>query len=227
MGGMNATPGQFGERIPSGRRAGADEAPAPDGGRPVLLHACCGPCASHCVPALKADGREPVVFFSNSNLDSREEYDRRLAAARKLADAEGVRLVADPYDPAAWERAVAGFEGEPEGGARCDRCFRHNLGRAAAAAAAGGFGAFSTSLTVSPHKNSRRVFAAGRAAAAETPGAPPFLEADFKKKDGFLDSVRRARALGLYRQSYCGCKYSKAAAAARAKKPVAPEGGFC
>ena len=184
---------------------------APD----VLLHVCCGPCASHCVPALKAAGRRPVAFFSNSNLDSREEYDRRLAAARRLADAEGVRLVADPYDPASWERAVAGFEDEPEGGARCDRCFRHNLGRAAAAAAEGGFAAFTTSLTVSPHKNSPRVFAAGSAAAAETPGAPPFLETDFKKKDGFLDSVRRAAALGLYRQSYCGCKYSKAAADAR------------
>ena len=185
------------------------------GSRDVLLHACCGPCASHCVPELKSRGREPVLFFSNSNLDSRGEYERRLAAARRLAEAEGVRLVADPYDPASWERAVAGFEGEAEGGARCDRCFRHNLGRAAAAAAEGGFSAFSTSLTVSPHKNSQRVFAAGRAAAAETPGAPPFLEADFKKKDGFLDSVRRAAALGLYRQSYCGCRFSKEAADAR------------
>ena len=188
--------------------------PAPtDRGGDVLLHACCGPCASHCVPALRALGREPVLFFSNSNLDSREEYEKRLAAARTLAAAEGARLVADPYDPASWERAVAGFEGEPEGGARCDRCFRHNLGRAAAMAAEAGFAAFSTSLTVSPHKSSPRVFAAGRAAAAETPGAPPFLEVDFKKKDGFLDSVRRARALGLYRQSYCGCRFSKRAAA--------------
>ena len=175
----------------------------------VLLHACCGPCASHCVPELRARGREPVVFFSNSNLDTREEYERRLAAARRLAEAEGARLVADPYDPASWERAVAGLEGEPEGGARCDRCFRHNLGRAAAMAAAAGVPAFTTSLTVSPHKSSPRVFAAGRAAAAETPGAPPFLEVDFKKRDGFLDSVRRARALGLYRQDYCGCRYSK------------------
>lgn len=188
--------------------------------RDVLLHVCCGPCASHCVPELKAAGRTPVLFFSNSNLDSREEYERRLAAAKRLAEAEGVRLVADPYDPAAWERAVAGLEGEPEGGARCDRCFRFNLGRAAAAAAAGGFAAFSTSLTVSPHKNSARVFAAGRDAAAGTPGAPPLLETDFKKKDGFLDSVRRARALGLYRQSYCGCRFSKAAAAARAASAI-------
>ena len=202
-------------------------APPARGGNAVLLHACCGPCASHCVPELKARGREPVVFFSNSNLDTREEYEKRLAAAKRLAEAEGVHLVADPYDPASWERAVAGFEGEPEGGARCDRCFRHNLGRAAAAAAAEGCAAFSTSLTVSPHKNSPRVFAAGRAAAAETPGAPPFLEIDFKKKDGFLDSVRRARELGLYRQSYCGCKYSKASADARAKKAVAPQAVFC
>ena len=195
---------------------GADS-PAPPRAEPpandVLLHACCGPCASHCVPELKARGRSPVVFFSNSNLDSREEYEKRLAAARRLAEAEGVRLVADPYDPASWERAVAGSEGEPEGGARCVRCFRHNLGRAAAMAAAEGFAAFSTSLTVSPHKNSPRVFAAGRAAAAETPGAPPFRDVDFEKKDGFLDSARRARALGLDRPSYSGCRFSKRAAA--------------
>ena len=193
---------------------GADS-PAPPRAEPpandVLLHACCGPCASHCVPELKARGRSPVVFFSNSNLDSREEYEKRLAAARRLAEAEGVRLVADPYDPASWERAVAGLEAEPEGGARCDRCFRHNLGRAAAKAAELGFEAFSTTLTVSPHKSSPRVFAAGREAAAARPGGPAFEARDFKKRDGFLDSVRLAKAYGLYRQDYCGCRFSRAA----------------
>ena len=184
---------------------------SPSAGGDVLLHACCGPCASHCVPELKARGHTPVVFFSNSNLDTREEYEKRLAAARRLADAEGVRLVADPYDPASWERAVAGFEGEPEGGARCDRCFRHNLARAAAKAAELGFEAFSTTLTVSPHKSSPRVFEAGREAAAARPGGPAFEARDFKKRDGFLDSVRLAKAYGLYRQDYCGCEFSLAA----------------
>ena len=182
----------------------------------ILLHACCGPCSTHCVRELREGGVEPVLFFSNSNIDTEEEFERRLAALRAFAEREGVEVLVDAYDPASWERAVAGFEGEPEGGARCDRCFRHNLGRAAAKAAELGFGAFSTTLTVSPHKSSPRVFAAGREAAAANPGGPAFEERDFKKRDGFLDSVRLARAYGLYRQDYCGCRFSRAARDARA-----------
>ena len=182
----------------------------------ILLHACCGPCSTHCVRELREGGVEPVLFYSNSNIDTEEEFERRLAALRAFAEREGVEVLVDAYDPASWERAVAGLEGEPEGGARCDRCFRHNLGRAAAAAAAEGCAAFSTSLTVSPHKPSPRVFAAGRDAAAANPGGPAFEERDFKKRDGFLDSVRLARAYGLYRQDYCGCRFSRAARDARA-----------
>ena len=182
----------------------------------ILLHACCGPCSTHCVRELREGGVEPVLFFSNSNIDTEEEFERRLAALRAFAEREGVEVLVDAYDPASWERAVAGLESEPEGGARCDRCFRHNLGRAAAKAAELGFGAFSTTLTVSPHKSSPRVFAAGRDAAAANPGGPAFEERDFKKRDGFLDSFRLARAYGLYRQDYCGCRFSRAARDARA-----------
>ena len=188
--------------------------PAPPRRR-ILLHACCGPCSTHCVRELRASGVEPVLFYSNSNIDTEEEFAKRLAALRAFAAAEGVEVVADAYDPASWERAVAGLEAEPEGGARCDRCFRHNLGRAAAKAAELGFEAFSTTLTVSPHKSSPRVFAAGREAAAESPGGPAFEARDFKKRDGFLDSVRLAKAYGLYRQDYCGCRFSRAARDAR------------
>ena len=193
--------------------------------RRILLHACCGPCSTHCVRALREAGREPVLFYSNSNIDTPEEWDKRLAALRTFADAEGVELVVDPWDGETWERSVAaGFEGEREGGKRCDRCFLHNLSRAAAAAASLGVESFSTTLTVSPHKSSPRVFAAGRAAAAAAapaPGGgagPVFEEFDFKKKGGFLESVALARRFGLYRQNYCGCRFSKAEAAARGDK---------
>jgi hypothetical protein len=189
---------------------------APPPRRRILLHACCGPCSTHCVRELRAAGVEPVLFYSNSNIDTEEEFGKRLAALRAFAAAEGVEVLADAYDPASWESAVAGLEGEPEGGARCDRCFRHNLARAAAKAAELGFEAFSTTLTVSPHKSSPRVFAAGREAAAARPGGPAFEERDFKKRDGFLDSVRLAKAYGLYRQDYCGCRFSRAARDARA-----------
>jgi len=184
-----------------------------------LLHTCCGPCASACAPVLRAAGDAVTLFFSNSNLDSFAEYERRLAAARTLADAEGVPLVADPYDHAAWLRQVAvGLEAEPERGARCAKCFRFNLARTAAYAAAHGFAGFTTSLTVSPHKPSPVVFAAGEAAAraqAEQTGAvaptPCFRAVDFKKKDGFLRSLRRSAELDLYRQDYCGCEFSRRA----------------
>ena len=185
----------------------------------VALHVCCGPCASACVPALHDHGNEVVLFFSNSNIDTEEEFEKRLANARKLAEAEGVEIVADAYDHADWlEKVAKGLEDAPEKGARCAKCFRYNLARAAAWAAEHGCEAFTTSLTVSPHKVSAMVFAAGEDAAWEASAkacggsaaaAPKFLPVDFKKKDGFLRSLRRAAELGLYRQSYCGCEFSR------------------
>lgn len=185
----------------------------------VLLHTCCGPCASACDLRLAEEGHEVTLFFSNCNVDTREEFDRRLAQAAKLGEADGVAVVADRYDHADWlENVARGFEDAPEKGARCARCFRYSLARAAAYAAAHGFDAFTTSLTVSPHKPTAMVFAAGRDAAwiastapcGGTSAAPAkFLETDFKKKDGFLRSTRRSRELGLYRQDYCGCEFSK------------------
>jgi len=145
------------------------------------------------------------MYFANSNIDTREEYEKRLAEARRLAAADGVELFAEPYDHEEWLREVAaGFEGEPEKGARCDRCFRYNLAKTAAFASANGCDGFATSLTVSPHKVSPRIFAAGRAA-----GGDAFLEIDFKKRDGFKESLRRSAELGLYRQNYCGCEFSR------------------
>ena len=151
-----------------------------------------------------------VLFFSNCNIDTREEFEKRLAEARKLGAAEGVEVVADDYDHADWlEQVAKGFESEPEKGARCARCFRYSLARVAAWAAANDCEAFTTSLTVSPHKVSPVVFAAGRDAELQTGGTVKFLECNFKKKDGFLLSLRRSAELGLYRQSYCGCEFSR------------------
>ena len=160
-----------------------------------------------------------ALFFSNSNIDTRDEFEKRLAAARRLAGADGVEMFVDEYNHADWlEKVAAGCEDEPEKGARCARCFRYSLERAARYAAEHGFEAFTTSLTVSPHKVSPMVFAAGMDAAwavstAECGGvsapAPQFLEVDFKKHDGFLLSLRRSAELELYRQGYCGCEFSR------------------
>lgn len=144
-----------------------------------------------------------TFFFSNSNLDTSEEFVRREAALRQLAAVDKLDVIVDEYRHQDWlERVARGFESEPERGARCTRCFRYNLARAATYAAEHGYDAFTTSLTVSPHKPTPVIFAVGSA-------FPQFLPVDFKKQDGFLCSVRRAKELGLYRQNYCGCEFSK------------------
>jgi Uncharacterized protein conserved in bacteria len=170
----------------------------------VLLHSCCGPCASHCLLALRDAGHEPVLFFSNSNIAPSEEFERRLAALRQLADATAAEVVVDPPDHARWlEEVAAGYEDCREGGARCARCFRFSLRRAAESLDRLGAEAFTTSLTVSPHKRSASVFEAGREV-----GGDRFLPVDFKKRDGFLHSIKLAEQYGLYRQNYCGCEFS-------------------
>ena len=168
----------------------------------VLLHVCCGPCASACVPRLQSEGHAVTMLFANSNIDTSEEFEKRKTEAARLAAIDGAEFAALPYDHAEWLREVAaGYEHEPEKGKRCARCFRYNLKKAADYAAAHGLDAFTTSLTVSPHKLSAMVFAAS--------DDPKFLKEDFKKKEGFKVSVRRTAELGLYRQSYCGCEFSK------------------
>ena len=178
--------------------------------RRVALHTCCGPCASACVPRLRGKGCDVTMVFANSNIDTKEEFDRRRAAAESLAKADGAEFVALEYDHDDWLREVAaGHESDPERSERCRRCFRYSLAKVAEYAARNGIGHFTTSLTVSPHKDSQTVFAAGREAAGD---GLRFLEEDFKKGDGFLLSVRRAKELGLYRQPYCGCEFSRTAA---------------
>ena len=174
----------------------------------TLLHACCGPCASACVPTLKDAGDDVTLLFANSNIDTREEFEKRLGEAAKLAAADGVPIEVLPYDHEEWLREVAaGHEHDPEKGERCARCFRYNMGKAAEYAKAHGFDAFTTSLTVSPHKVSPMIFSAAEEAAKSA--GSHFAPWNFKRGGGFGRSVARAKELGLYRQSYCGCEFSK------------------
>lgn len=167
----------------------------------ILLHTCCAICASACVERLRSEDIEPVMFFSNHNISPKEEYDKRLDAARKLADAWHVELIVDSYDHAGWLKAVEGLESEPERGKRCERCFAYSLARTAQYAEDNGFDAFTTTLTVSPHKVSRTIFEIGER-------FPAYEAWDFKKKDGFKRSNELSRELELYRQNYCGCEFS-------------------
>jgi predicted adenine nucleotide alpha hydrolase (AANH) superfamily ATPase len=179
----------------------------------LLVHVCCAPDALYVFGLLK-DDYEVTGFFSNPNIHPRAEYDLRLAEARKVALAAGLSLLEDEYDPEAWLALTAKFKDEPEKGRRCDVCYASRLRRTAERAAREGFDAFATVMSLSPWKKAAVMNRIGRQFAARSKIA--FLEADFKKKDGFKMSVDLSRAHGLYRQDYCGCVYSLEAARKRA-----------
>jgi predicted adenine nucleotide alpha hydrolase (AANH) superfamily ATPase len=178
----------------------------------ILIHVCCAPDALFVFGVLKED-YEVAGFFSNSNIHPREEYDLRLEEARKVARNYGLPLIEDDYDPDAWLLLTRKFKDEPEKGRRCDVCYAARLGRTAERAAREGFDAFATVMSLSPWKKASVMNRIGRQFAARH--GLFFLEADFKKKDGFKKSVDLSRAHGLYRQGYCGCLYSLAAAGKR------------
>lgn len=177
----------------------------------ILLHACCGVCAAHCVDLLLSQEHEVVLFYSNANIYPHEEFLRRLGGLETLARHYGVPLITDAPDHADWrERVACGFEAEPERGARCSRCFGYSLRRAANAMREYGCAGFTTTLTVSRYKPSKIIFEVGKRIDPEH-----FLEIDFKKKDGFKRTMEIAESLGIYRQCYCGCEFSLAAARER------------
>ncbi len=166
----------------------------------ILLHTCRGPCATASVERLLDDGWEVDLYYSNSNIDTLDEYRRRLDGVIKTADYFHVNWIEDEYLHSQWLSAVEGLESEPERGSRCGVCFEFSLARTAAAAA-GNYSGYSTTLTISPHKNSKLLFNIGHEYGN-------YLEWDFKKKDGFKRSIELSKELGLYRQQYCGCEFS-------------------
>ena len=176
----------------------------------LLLHTCCGPCATVCVERLLPD-YEVALLWYNPNLDSHEEHERRLEAARTVAEHFGVGMIEIPPDPTNWEQAVSifpGWETRAEGGPRCKVCLVVRIARTAREAAQRGFDHFDTSLSVSPHKDAGFIKRMLWAAAGDNP--PAETEAiDFRKQGGFLRSVELSRELGLYRQNYCGCRFSR------------------
>lgn len=174
--------------------------------RRLLLHVCCAPCATHPHRVLAGAGWAPALFFCNPNLHPREEHDRRLEEARRYAADRGLAILAPDPEFQAWEVAVRGLEDQPEGGARCAACIAFRLDRTARAAREGGFDAFATTLSVSPLKKAGPIDAAGLEAGRRH--GVEYLPADFKKKGGWPESVRLSKEHGLYRQDYCGCRFS-------------------
>jgi hypothetical protein len=172
----------------------------------LLLHTCCGPCAAHVIELLLQD-YDVTAYFYNPNIQPEEEYLKRLGAIEKYCSAKGIVLLKGSYESKKWMDMAVNLQDEPEGGKRCEACFSLRLNETARFARENSFTVYATTLTISPHKNATVVNNAGREAAKKS--GVQFLEADFKKGDGYRKSCELSKKLGLYRQSYCGCLYSK------------------
>jgi predicted adenine nucleotide alpha hydrolase (AANH) superfamily ATPase len=182
----------------------------------ILVHVCCAPDAAYVFGLLKED-YDVAGFFYNPNIHPAEEYRLRLADAQTVARDLGVPLLEGAYDEARWLALARKFRGEPEKGRRCDVCYAMRLERTAIAAAAGAFDSFTTVMSLSPWKKAAALNRIGRMFGRRH--AVAFLEADFKKKDGFRKSVALSKRANLYRQNYCGCIYSLRAARGRSSAP--------
>ncbi len=174
-------------------------------GKNILLHACCGPCSLGAIEPLIDDGAFVTLYFYNPCIID-GEYELRLEAIKFVAAHYGLDLIVPPHDYPHYKAFAAARAFDAEGGERCALCFTDRLTAAAEYAAANGFDAFSTTLTVSPHKNAKLIFSIADRL-SDAVGAP-FLARDFKKRDGFLRSTRLSRELGIYRQNFCGCEFS-------------------
>lgn len=188
----------------------------------LLLHACCGPCSLEPTRLLRAAGHDLTILYANSNIAPAEEYAHRLATLRAWAEDERLPVVEGAYDPERWE-AGPGRIGETQGDpvrreARCRACYRLRLEEAATYASQAGFDGVGTTLSVSPYQYTDVIRDELERAAAQAGVAAVFE--DFRP---FYDqATRRSRALGMYRQNYCGCRFSDAEAAAeRAERKAA------
>ena len=179
------------------------------GERPaLLLHACCAPCSSHTLTVLERYFRI-TLYFCNPNISPAEEYAFRLAELKRLVKEMGldIPVIEEEYDPAPFYELAKGLEDLPERGVRCRRCIEYRLRKAGAKAKELGCDYFTTTLTISPHKDCTFINECGGQVQEEC--GVHYLFSDFKKHDGYKHSIELSRQYDLYRQNYCGCVYSK------------------
>lgn len=176
----------------------------------LMLHACCAPCSSHTLLFLYGHF-DITVYFCNPNIAPEEEYLYRKSELKRLISELGldVAVIDEDYDPAPFYELAKGLEDLPERGERCRRCIAYRLRRTGEMARRNGCDYFTTTLTISPHKDCAYINECGRAIAEECGVA--YLFSDFKKHDGYKHSIELSRQYGLYRQNYCGCVYSRRA----------------
>jgi len=172
----------------------------------LFLHACCAPCSSYVTEYLR-EFFDITLFYFNPNTHPRAEYEKRLDALKKLAEHYSLEILEGEYCTQRFFAEAKGMEDLPEGGIRCEMCIGMRLEETAKIANEKGFDYFCSTLSISPHKNAPYINMVGEEL-VEKYGVK-FLPNDFKKRGGFLRSTELSRGLGLYRQDYCGCIYSK------------------
>ncbi len=173
----------------------------------ILLHSCCGPCSSYVIQYLSNWFDITVIYYNPNISPDREYFKRKEEQIRLINDLGKCKFLDCDYENEVFERAIRGAEDEPEGGKRCSRCFRIRLEKCAKVAKERGFDFFGSTLTVSPHKNAEVINMIGHSV-GEMYGVK-WLYSDFKKDNGYKESIELSKKYNLYRQNYCGCKYSE------------------
>lgn len=184
-------------------------------GSSLLLHACCAPCSSAVISRL-APYFALSIFYYNPNIDTEAEYKKRLQELDKLTfifnkrniSCHKIELIASPYTPLEFDQIAQGLQFCKEGGERCHLCYALRLAKTYEMAKTKHFNFFCSTLSVSPYKNAHILNEIGTSLVNPN-DETTFLPNDFKKRDGYLTSIRLSREFQLYRQDYCGCIYSK------------------
>lgn len=176
----------------------------------LLIHSCCAPCSSYVLEYL-SDYFDITVLYYNPNIFPKEEYEYRISEQKKLIEKLPVKhpisFIGTEYTPSDFHDNIKGLEKEPEGGKRCEECFKIRLSYTARLAKEKKFDYFVTTLSISPLKNSKLLNTIGKEIEEEY--GVKYLLSDFKKKNGYKRSVELSKIYELYRQDYCGCVYSK------------------
>ena len=176
----------------------------------LLLHSCCAPCSSYVIEYL-TKYFDITIFYYNPNISPYDEYlkrkDEQIRLIKEINNVNKLDIAYCDYDNDAYEDKIKGLECEPERGNRCTVCFKMRLGKTAEEAIEKNYDYFGTTLTVSPYKDAKLINEIGLELGKKL--NIKYLVSDFKKKDGYKKSIELSKKYNLYRQDYCGCKYSK------------------
>ena len=176
----------------------------------LLLHSCCGPCSSYVLEYLSNYFKITIIYY-NPNIYPEEEYLKRKKEQqeliKKLPVKYPVSFMESTYDSKEFFSISRGLENLKEGEERCFKCYNLRMEQTAKKAKEYNFDYFTTTLSVSPYKNSNILNEIGKK--LEEKYQVKYLYSDFKKKNGYKRSIELSKIYDLYRQDYCGCVYSK------------------